>query len=81
MLSVPDTTLFPFSLRKGNVVDVIYLGSIIPDIVWAGNGYFSRRMQGWGDSDTGVFYRGSVSVEESCSMGFIRLLSSLIFSL
>ena len=72
MISLPGTTLFPFSLKKGNVVDVIYLGSIIPDTVQTGNGYLSRRMWGSGDNDRGVFYMGIVRLKESCSVGFIK---------
>lgn len=39
-----DTTLLPFSLKKGNMVDLFHLGSIIPDSVQTGNGCLNRRM-------------------------------------
>lgn len=32
-----DIFLFPFFFKKGNVVDVVYLGSIIPVAVQTGN--------------------------------------------
>lgn len=72
MVSCPGTTLFPFSLNKGNVVDVIYLGSIIPDTVQTGNGHLSRRMWGSGEHDRGVFCMGSVRLKESCPVGFVK---------
>ena len=72
MIAFPDTTLFPFSRKKENVVDAIYLRTIIPDTVQTGNERLSRRMWGSGDNDGGVFYMGSIRLRESCSAGFMK---------